>query len=164
MSKITLQFNQIFQLWPKFVCTRWLKLRKRKWNPLFATLWQGEFNIRCWHHTFNFIIYTVQLYKENCTILHMLGCRAIGLPSTEEIVVGLTSCLLYVHTSVHSLRWQMYVSYLLTIHLILYTVTLWAWCLILHTWDIIGHYHYSCTPPQPLLCILPSGCLGPLRI
>ena len=29
----------------------------------------------------------VQLYKEDWTILHMLGCRAVALPSTEQTVL-----------------------------------------------------------------------------
>ena len=31
-------------------------------------------------------MYIVQLYKEDWGILHMLGCRAIALPGTEQIV------------------------------------------------------------------------------
>ena len=31
-------------------------------------------------------MYIVQLYKEDWQILHMLGCLAIALPSTEQIV------------------------------------------------------------------------------
>ena len=34
---------------------------------------------------FFIIMYIVQLYKEVWAILHMLGCRAIALPSTEQI-------------------------------------------------------------------------------
>ena len=32
-------------------------------------------------------MYIVQLYKEDWTILHMLGCQAIGLPSAKQIVI-----------------------------------------------------------------------------
>ena len=32
------------------------------------------------------IMYIVQLYKEDWGILHMLGCWAVALPSTEQIV------------------------------------------------------------------------------
>ena len=31
-------------------------------------------------------MYIVQLYKEDWTIFHMLGCWAIALPSTKQIV------------------------------------------------------------------------------
>ena len=31
-------------------------------------------------------MYVVQLYKEDWTILHMLGCWAVALPSTKQIV------------------------------------------------------------------------------
>ena len=31
-------------------------------------------------------MYIVQLYKEDWEILRMLGCRAVALPSTEQIV------------------------------------------------------------------------------
>ena len=41
-------------------------------------------------------MYIVQLYKENWTILRMLGCRVVALHSTEQIVncifVQYTSC------------------------------------------------------------------------
>ena len=32
-------------------------------------------------------MYIVQLYKEDWGILRMLGCRAVALPSTEQIVL-----------------------------------------------------------------------------
>ena len=32
-------------------------------------------------------MYMVQLYKEDWTILHILGCQAIALPSTEQIAI-----------------------------------------------------------------------------
>ena len=38
-----------------------------------------------WQHL-SLFMYTVQLYKEDWGILHMLGCQAIALPSTEQIV------------------------------------------------------------------------------
>ena len=34
-------------------------------------------------------MYIVQLYKEDWTILHMLGYRAVALPSTEQIAYDL---------------------------------------------------------------------------
>ena len=34
---------------------------------------------------FFIIMYMVQLHKEDWTFLHMLGCRAVALPSTERI-------------------------------------------------------------------------------
>ena len=51
--------------------------------PACATLWQGNY-IR-WQHLSVFM-YIVQLYKEDWRILRMLGCRAVGLHSTEQIV------------------------------------------------------------------------------
>ena len=51
--------------------------------PASATLWQGNY-IR-WQHL-SLFMYIVQLYKEDWGILHMLGCQAIALPSTEQIV------------------------------------------------------------------------------
>ena len=39
-----------------------------------------------WQHLILLFIYIVQLYKEDWGILHMLGCRAVALPSTEQIV------------------------------------------------------------------------------
>ena len=39
-----------------------------------------------WQHLILLFIYIVQLYKEDWGILRMLGCRAIALPSTEQIV------------------------------------------------------------------------------
>ena len=56
--------------------------------PASATLWQREFYIR-WQHLISFIIYIVQPYKEDWGILHMLGCWAVALPGTEQIVVGI---------------------------------------------------------------------------
>ena len=35
---------------------------------------------------FLLFMYMVQLYKEDWTILRILGCRAVALPSTEQIV------------------------------------------------------------------------------
>ena len=45
----------------------------------------GEFSIR-WQHLISFIIYIVQLHKEDWAMLRMLGCWAVALPSTEQIV------------------------------------------------------------------------------
>ena len=53
--------------------------------PACATLWQGGIYIR-WQHLILFFIYIVQLYKEDWGILRMLGCWAVALPSTEQIV------------------------------------------------------------------------------
>ena len=40
-----------------------------------------------WQHLIFLFKYMVQPYKEDWTILqHMLGCQAIALPSTEQIV------------------------------------------------------------------------------
>ena len=52
--------------------------------PACATLWQG--NCIRWQHLIFLFMYIVQLYKEDWGILHMLGCWAIALPSTEQIV------------------------------------------------------------------------------
>ena len=41
-------------------------------------------------------MYIVQLYKEDWTILRMLGCRAVALPNTEQIVY-MHMYLCYVH-------------------------------------------------------------------
>ena len=57
--------------------------------PACATLWQGN-SIR-WQHLIFLFIYIVQLYKEDWGILRMLGCRAVALPSTEQIVNVLLS-------------------------------------------------------------------------
>ena len=61
------------------------ELRKRMWNPM-CHLVAGEFSIR-WQHLISFIIYIVQLYKEDWAILCMLGCQAIALPSNKQIVM-----------------------------------------------------------------------------
>ena len=53
--------------------------------PVCATLWQGGIYIR-WQYLIFLFIYIVQLYKEDWEILRMLGCRAVALPSTEQIV------------------------------------------------------------------------------
>ena len=50
--------------------------------PACATLWQGGLH-KVAAPYFLFFMYMVQLYKEDWTILHMLGCRAVALPSTE---------------------------------------------------------------------------------
>ena len=51
--------------------------------PACATLWQG--NCIRWQHLIFLFIYIDQLYKD-WGILRMLACRAVGLPSTEQIV------------------------------------------------------------------------------
>ena len=38
-----------------------------------------------WQHLIFLFMYMVQLYKEDWTILHILGCQAIALPSTKQI-------------------------------------------------------------------------------
>ena len=53
--------------------------------PACATLWQGNLN-RVASPYFLSFIYIVQLYKEDWAILHMLGCQAIALASTKQIV------------------------------------------------------------------------------
>ena len=52
-----------------------------------ATLWQGNLHKVAAPYILSFI-YIVQLYKEDWAILHMSGCQAIALPSTEQIIVG----------------------------------------------------------------------------
>ena len=39
-----------------------------------------------WQHLIFVLCTIVQLYKEDWGILHMLGCQAIALPSTQWIV------------------------------------------------------------------------------
>ena len=52
--------------------------------PVLCHLVAREFTIRWQHLIFIIIImYIVQLYKEDWGILHMLGCRSEGLPSTK---------------------------------------------------------------------------------
>ena len=45
----------------------------------------GEFNIR-WQHLVCFDYVHSPSYKEDRAILRMLGCEAIALPSTKQIV------------------------------------------------------------------------------
>ena len=40
-----------------------------------------------WQHLIFVLCTVVQLYKEDWGILRMLGCRAVALPSTEQIVL-----------------------------------------------------------------------------
>ena len=62
------------------------QLKKKKSNSEHcATLWQGNLH-KVAAPYFLLFMYMVQLYKEDWTILHMLGCRAVALPSTEQIV------------------------------------------------------------------------------
>ena len=52
-----------------------------------ATLWQGDLH-KVAAPYFCFVLSTiVQLYKEDRGILCMLGCQAIALPSTKQIVL-----------------------------------------------------------------------------
>ena len=53
--------------------------------PACATLWQGNLHKVAAPYLLLFM-YMVQLYKEDWTILHMLGCQAIALPNTKQIV------------------------------------------------------------------------------
>ena len=53
--------------------------------PTCATLWQGEFT-KGGSTLFLLFIYIVQLYKVDWEILRMLGCRAVALPGTDQIV------------------------------------------------------------------------------
>ena len=53
--------------------------------PVLATLWQGNLHKVATPY-FLLFMYIVQLYKEDWTILRMLGCRAVALSSTEQIV------------------------------------------------------------------------------
>ena len=53
--------------------------------PACATLCRGIY-IKVVAPYFLLFMYIIQLYKEEWTILHMLGCQAVALPSTEEIV------------------------------------------------------------------------------
>ena len=62
-------------------------LRMRKWNSQHcATLWQGNLHMVAAPY-FLLFMYMVQLYKEDWTILCKLGCQAIALPCTEQIVI-----------------------------------------------------------------------------
>ena len=93
------------------------ELSKRKWNSQHcATLWQ-EIYIR-WQHLIFIIMYKVQLYKEDWTILHMLGCQAIALPSTEQIVVYLSNNFPGVQ-AVSTFEWSKQKS-LLNCHLLIF--------------------------------------------
>ena len=62
----------------------WLKLRKRKWISQHVPPSDKGIYIR-WQHLIFLFMYMVQLYKEDWTILRMLGCRAVALPTTEQI-------------------------------------------------------------------------------
>ena len=53
--------------------------------PACATLWQGNLH-KVVPPYFLLFMYMVQLFKEDWTILHMLDCQAIPLPSTKQIV------------------------------------------------------------------------------
>ena len=62
------------------------ELRKRKWNSkCCATLWQG--NLHKVAAPYFCFMYIVHLYKEDWGIGRMLGCWAVALPSTEQIVI-----------------------------------------------------------------------------
>ena len=52
--------------------------------PACGTLWQG--NCIRWQQLIFLFMFKFQLYKEDWGILHMLGCWAIDLPSTKQIV------------------------------------------------------------------------------
>ena len=53
--------------------------------PACATLWQGNLHEVAVPY-FLLFMYMVQLYKEDWEILHMLGCQAVALSSTKQIV------------------------------------------------------------------------------
>ena len=53
--------------------------------PTCATLWQGNLH-KVAAPYFLLFMYMFQLYKEDWTILSTLGCRAVALPSTKQIV------------------------------------------------------------------------------
>ena len=73
------------QLLPKMQPCNMAELRKRKCNSqCCATLWQGNLHKVATPY-FLLFMYMVQLYKD-WTILHMLGCQALALPSTKQIV------------------------------------------------------------------------------
>ena len=73
------------------------ELRKRKWNSQpCTTLWQGNLQ-KVAAPYFLLFVYMVQLYTEDWTILHMLGCQAIALPSTEQIVGNFSHYFLAKH-------------------------------------------------------------------
>ena len=74
------------QLLPKMQLCNMAELRKRKWNSqCCATLWQG--NLHKVAAPYFCFMYIVQLYTADGGILRMLGCRAVALPSTEQIVI-----------------------------------------------------------------------------
>ena len=54
--------------------------------PACATLLQGNLHKVAAPYFLSFI-YIHQLYKEDRTILRMLGCQAVALPSTEQIAL-----------------------------------------------------------------------------
>ena len=68
------------------------ELREEVEFPVLCHLVAREFTIR-WQHLIFIIIYIVQLYKEDWGILRMLGCRAIALPITKQIVENLLTAL-----------------------------------------------------------------------
>ena len=60
---------------------------EKRWGVEFAVhiLWQGEFNIRWQHLT---LILLFALYSSVKKIVQMIGCLAMSLPSTRQIVTG----------------------------------------------------------------------------
>ena len=64
--------------------------------PECATFWQGNLH-KVAAPYFLLFMFMVQLYKEDWTILCMLGCWAVALPSSKQIVLNIHSlCLLRV--------------------------------------------------------------------
>ena len=61
--------------------------------PACVTLWQGNLH-KVAAPYFLLFMYIVQLYTEDWTILHMLGCWAVALPNTEQIVSVYRSLLI----------------------------------------------------------------------
>ena len=66
-----------------------------------ATLWQGNLH-KVAAPYFLLFMYMVQLYKEDWTVLHMLGCWAVALPSTKQIVKELST---YKQKELHSVTY-----------------------------------------------------------
>ena len=117
MSSNKGKFQKIQTAVAKNEALKMAELRKRKWNPR-CYLVAGEFSIR-WQQLISFIImYIVQLYKEDWAILHMLGCQAIALPCTEQIVIFWGLCRDTVTISV-SLLCDKYIEIQLLAHALL---------------------------------------------
>ena len=87
MSNVTGKIIQFSDVTRNATFTKLLKLKKRLLDSLLcATLWLG--NLHEVAAPFLKFIYTVQLYKEDCTynLADMLDCSAVALPSTDQPV------------------------------------------------------------------------------